>query len=108
MLKAMENAGITPDCVDYVNVHGTGTEANDRIETMAMKRFSPCGGPAGKLDQILFWPQYRRGRYCGINCLSGDAAAEKVLPTLNFTLPRPNCDLDYVANEFREKMSTSS
>lgn len=34
----MMNAGITPDQIDYVNAHGTGTEANDQIETLAMKK----------------------------------------------------------------------
>lgn len=41
MHKAMENAGVTPDQIEYVNAHGTGTEANDRIETLAMKRCLP-------------------------------------------------------------------
>ncbi len=40
MNKAMANAGVTPEQIDYVNAHGTGTEANDRIETLAMKRSS--------------------------------------------------------------------
>ncbi|EOK7551402.1 beta-ketoacyl synthase N-terminal-like domain-containing protein [Escherichia coli] len=38
MNKAMANAGVTPEQIDYVNAHGTGTEANDRIETLAMKK----------------------------------------------------------------------
>lgn len=41
MYKALDNAGITPNDIDYINVHGTGTEANDRIETMSMKKVFP-------------------------------------------------------------------
>jgi 3-oxoacyl-(acyl-carrier-protein) synthase len=41
MQKAMTNAGITPEQIDYINAHGTGTEANDQIETLAMKKVFP-------------------------------------------------------------------
>ena len=104
MLKAMENAGITPDRVDYVNVHGTGTEANDRIETMAMKKVFPHAAdlPVSSTKSYFGHNIGAAGIVELIACLV-TLPEKKVLPTLNFTTPRPNCDLDYVANEFREK-----
>jgi len=104
MLKAMENAGVTPDQIDYVNAHGTGTEANDRIETMAMNKVF-----AHRKDLLVSSTKSYFGHNIGaagivelIACLV-TLPDNIVLPTLNFSVPRPNCDLDYVANEFREK-----
>jgi 3-oxoacyl-(acyl-carrier-protein) synthase len=104
MLKAMDNAGITPDRVDYVNVHGTGTEANDRIETMAMKKVFPHAAdlPVSSTKSYFGHNIGAAGIVELIACLV-TLPEKKILPTLNFTTPRPNCDLDYVANEFREK-----
>lgn len=104
MLKAMENAGVKPEQIDYVNAHGTGTEANDRIETLAMKKVFPDS------DHLLV---SSTKSYFGHNigaagiveliaCLV-TLPENKVLPTLNFSIARPNCDLDYVPNAFREK-----
>ncbi|MWL81080.1 beta-ketoacyl-ACP synthase, partial [Escherichia coli] len=104
MNKAMANAGVTPEQIDYVNAHGTGTEANDRIETLAMKKvfanhdkllvsstksyFGHNIGAAGIVELIA--------------CLA-TLPDNRVLPTLNFSQARPNCDLDYVPNEFRDR-----
>lgn len=104
MNKAMENAGITPEQIDYVNVHGTGTEANDRIETMAMKKVFESTDKLQVSSTKSFF-----GHNIGaagivelISCLV-TLPEKHLLPTLHFTVPRPNCDLDYVPNEFREK-----
>lgn len=104
MNKALQNAGITPEQVDYVNVHGTGTEANDRIETLAMKKVFPAIEPLPVSSTKSFF-----GHNIGaagivelIGCLV-TLPQKHLLPTLNFTVPRANCDLDYVPNEFREK-----
>lgn len=104
MLKALENAGVTPEQIDYVNAHGTGTEANDQIETLAMKKVFP------NVENLLI---SSTKSYFGHNigaagiveliaCLV-TLPEKKVLPTLNFSVARPNCDLDYVPNDFRER-----
>ncbi|MCU6663129.1 3-oxoacyl-[acyl-carrier-protein] synthase 2 [compost metagenome] len=104
MLKAMENAGVTPEQIDYVNAHGTGTEANDQIETLAMKKVFP------QVEKLLI---SSTKSYFGHNigaagiveliaCLV-TLPEKQVLPTLNFSTARPNCDLDYVPNDFRQK-----
>ncbi|WP_434777974.1 beta-ketoacyl synthase N-terminal-like domain-containing protein [Neisseria sp. Ec49-e6-T10] len=104
MAKAMQNAGVTPDQIDYVNVHGTGTEANDRIETLAMKKVFPNveNLPVSSTKSFLGHNIGAAGIVELIACLV-TLPQKKLLPTLNFTVARPNCDLDYVPNEFREK-----
>lgn len=104
MLKAMANAGVSPEQIDYVNAHGTGTEANDRIESMAMTKVF-----GHRKDLLVSSTKSYFGHNIGaagivelIACLV-TLPDNIVLPTLNFSTPRPNCDLDYVANEFREK-----
>lgn len=104
MNKALQNAGITPDQVDYVNAHGTGTEANDRIETLAMKKvFSDIERiPVSSTKSFLGHNIGAAGIVELISCLV-TLPQNNLLPTLNFTVPRANCDLDYVPNAFREK-----
>lgn len=104
MQKAMTNAGITPEQIDYINAHGTGTEANDQIETLAMKKVFPDLG-----NLLISSTKSYFGHNIGaagivelIACLV-TLPEKNVLPTLNFTAARPNCDLDYVPNEFRHK-----
>lgn len=104
MQKALNNAGITPNEIDYINLHGTGTEANDRIETMSMKKVFP---------NIYSLPLSSTKSYVGHNIGAAgiveiiacfiSVAEGKVPPTLNFTTPRPNCDLNYVPNEFQKR-----
>lgn len=104
MYKAMENAGVTPDQIEYVNAHGTGTEANDRIETMAMKKVF-----ANNEKLLVSSTKSYFGHNIGaagivelIACLA-TLPDSRVLPTLNFSKARPGCDLDYVPNEFRDQ-----
>lgn len=104
MNHALHNAGITTQDIDYINAHGTGTEANDRCETLAMKKVFP---------NIMDIPVSSTKAYVGHNIGSAGIIEmiacfltlpdNKILPTLNFTTPRPNCDLNYVPNEFQEK-----
>ena len=104
MIKALHNAGVTPGQVDYVNLHGTGTEANDRIETLAMKRVFPQSAslPVSSTKSYFGHTIGAAGVVELIACLV-TLPAQRILPTLNFTTPRANCDLDYVANDFRQK-----
>lgn len=104
MIKALHNAGVAPEQVDYVNLHGTGTEANDRTETLAMKRVFPqrASLPVSSTKSFFGHTIGAAGVVELIACLV-TLPEQRILPTLNFGTPRANCDLDYVANDFRQK-----
>jgi 3-oxoacyl-[acyl-carrier-protein] synthase II len=103
--KALMNAGIARDEVDYINAHGTSTELNDKYETMAIKKVfgerayaipvssskSMIGhtiGAAGAIESIITVMSIGKGI---------------LTPTINLDIPDPELDLDYVPNISREK-----
>jgi 3-oxoacyl-[acyl-carrier-protein] synthase II len=103
MQLALKRAGLEPDDIDYLNAHGTSTQANDRQETLAIKQifgdaaqripvssskshFGHLLGAAGAVEAIVSLLAIREG----------------LLPaTINYRTPDPDCDLDYVPNEPR-------
>ena len=100
MKWAIEDAGIAPDKVDYINAHGTSTPLNDKYETIAMKRM--YGDHAYKL--AISSTKSMTGHLLG--AAGGIEAAFTVLaikdgvvpPTINLDDPDPDCDLNYVPN----------
>ncbi len=100
---AMERSGIGPDEVDYVNLHGTSTVLNDRIETRALKRAlgrRAYSVPTSALKSIIGHPQGA----CGAASVAATLLSmrDNVLPpTLNLDVPDPECDLDYVPHRAR-------
>jgi 3-oxoacyl-[acyl-carrier-protein] synthase II len=103
MAIAMEDAGITASDVDYVNLHGTSTMLNDKIETRALKL--SLDGNARRIPMSATKSQI--GHPQGATGSAGIAAALLALnkgivpPTINLEVPDPDCDLDYVPNEAR-------
>ena len=100
---ALEDAGLAPGRVDYVNLHGTATELNDRIETQAV-RLAFDGHterlPTSALKSMTGHPQGA----CGAAGLVETVEAMRegwLPPTINYDKPDPACNLDYVANEGR-------
>ncbi len=98
MQWALQDAGVAPEDVDYVNAHGTSTPLNDAVETFALKKvfgdhayklaissnksvFGHTMGAAGAIETILTFKMFEEG---------------VILPTLNLDEPDPDCDLDYV------------
>lgn len=104
MTLAIEDAGLSPTNVEYVNLHGTSTELNDRIETQAIKR--AFGDHAYEMSMSAVKSQI--GHPQGATGAAGIGATllalnEEVLPpTINLKAPDPACDLDYVPNESRK------
>jgi 3-oxoacyl-[acyl-carrier-protein] synthase II len=105
MTKAMQDAGITPDEVDYVAAHGTSTPLNDLTETRAIK--GAFGGHAYKL--AISSPKSMVGHLLGAAGVVGAFAAIGAIrdgvipPTINLDNPDlPECDLDYVPNVARQ------
>jgi 3-oxoacyl-[acyl-carrier-protein] synthase II len=100
MCKAIEQAGITPDRVDYVNAHGTSTPYNDKLETLAIKRL--FGEHAHKLaiSSTKSMTGHLLGAAGGLEAgISALVVKHQVIPpTINYETPDPECDLDYVPN----------
>ena len=95
---AMEEAGVAPDAVGYLNYHGTSTELNDRIETRAVKlAFGKHAYqlPGSSLKSLIGHPQGA----CGAAGVAATLLAMRdgvLPPTANVEVPDPECDLDYV------------
>ncbi|MCW5962869.1 MAG: beta-ketoacyl-[acyl-carrier-protein] synthase family protein [Bryobacterales bacterium] len=100
MGMAMQEAGIGPDQVDYVNYHGTSTELNDRIETRAMRiAFGSRADkvPGSALKSMIGHPQGA----CGAAGMAATLLAMRdgvLPPTINLEEADPECDLDYVTD----------
>lgn len=101
---ALRDAGLNTDQVDYINAHGTSTEVNDRVETMAIRQAlgndadqTPVSSIKGMMGHLIA----AAGSVEAITCLL--AIRDDVLPpTINYETPDPECNLDYVPNTARE------
>lgn len=104
MRKALEDAGITPGQVDYINAHGTSTPMNDAIETAAIK--SVFGDHAYKLkvSSTKSMTGHLLGAAGGIEFVACVLMYQHgaIPPTINYETPDPDCDLDYVPNQAQE------
>lgn len=95
---ALEEAGIAPADVQYINYHGTSTELNDRIETRAVKLAFNCHSrrlAGSSLKSMIGHPQGA----CGAAGVAATLLAMRdgvLPPTINVHVPDPDCDLDYV------------
>jgi 3-oxoacyl-[acyl-carrier-protein] synthase II len=103
MKSALDDAGVAPEEVGYINAHGTSTPWNDKIETLAIKR--TFGDQAYRL--AVSSSKSMTGHLLG--AAGAMEAAVCVLslknqilpPTINYEYPDPECDLDYVPNSSR-------
>ncbi|PQO44825.1 beta-ketoacyl-[acyl-carrier-protein] synthase family protein [Blastopirellula marina] len=104
MKMAMQDAGITPQQVDYVNAHGTSTTVNDKVETLCCKEAfgeHSKNVPVSSTKSMMGHLIAAAGVTEAIVCLL--AIRDNVLPpTINYENPDDNCDLDYIPNEARE------
>jgi 3-oxoacyl-[acyl-carrier-protein] synthase II len=101
---ALASAGLAPEEVDAVNAHGTGTVANDLVETAALKAVLGVHAARIPVSATKSMHGHLLGAAGALECvLSLLAMRERVaLPTLNLRTPDPACDLDYVPNAARE------
>ena len=105
MRRALEDAGVALEEVDYINAHGTSTPLNDAIETVAIKRlFGEYAYriPISSTKSMIGHALGASGSLEAAACL-GTIASGKIHPTINYENPDPDCDLDYVPNEPRER-----
>ena len=104
MRWALEDAGLRPEEVDYINAHGTSTPINDAVETLAIK---------GVFGEYAYRVPISSTKSMVGHALGGSGALESVAcvktllagvihPTINYEFPDPECDLDYVPNVARK------
>ncbi|MFO7300061.1 MAG: beta-ketoacyl-ACP synthase II, partial [Actinomycetes bacterium] len=104
MRAALDDAGLVPEDIGYINAHGTSTPANDATETAAIKI---------ALGDAAYGVPVSSTKSMTGHLLGGAGAVEAIIsilamrngvlpPTINYTTPDPECDLDYVPNEARE------
>lgn len=98
MELALADAGLAKDDIGYINLHGTSTELNDRMETAAIKKcFGPRAAsiPCSSTKSMIGHPQGA----CGTAGLAATILAMRdgiLHPTINLDAPDPQCDLDYI------------
>ena len=96
--EALEEARLAASDIHYVNLHGTSTEMNDRVETRALKL--ALGAHAGKIPMSGLKSQIGHAQgACGAASLAATLVAMehgRIPPTINLDVPDPECDLDYV------------
>src|SRR5690606_39232221 len=104
MARALRDAKMAPSDIGYVNAHGTSTPANDKNETLAIKKV--FGDHAKKLpvSSTKSMTGHALGAAGGIEAAFAALAIHRGVlpPTINYTTPDPDCDLDYVPNQARE------
>jgi 3-oxoacyl-[acyl-carrier-protein] synthase II len=102
---AMKGGGIAPQDVHYVNLHGTSTQLNDRIETRALKLVlgpHALAVPMSALKSQIGHPQGACGA-AGVAATIVAMRSGQIPPTINLETPDPECDLDYVPDVGRKK-----
>jgi len=108
MKMALDDAGIAPEAIDYINAHGTSTELNDKNETMAIK--TVFGDHAYKLtvSSTKSMTGHLLGAAGAIESIAALLAIKHSIipPTINYNEPDPDCDLNYTPNKAVEKEVT--
>ncbi|MGE5248185.1 MAG: beta-ketoacyl-ACP synthase II [Verrucomicrobiota bacterium] len=105
MAAALADGGVPREEIDYINAHGTSTPYNDLYETMAIKTLFgdragsiPVSSTKSMTGHLLGAAGAVEGMFCALTIR--DAV---VPPTMNYTTPDPECDLDYVPNRARKQ-----
>ena len=101
MKLALEDAGIKPEEVDYINAHGTSTPLNDKTETMAIKQLFGEHAYKLKISSNKSMIGHLLGAAAAVEAVATVKTIETgvIPPTINLENPDPECDLDYVPNK---------
>ncbi len=104
MKRALMNAGVTIDDVDYINAHGTSTPLNDAGETLAIKNVFGERAykiPVSSTKSMVGHSMGAAGAFEAAACIM-TVRDQRIHPTANYETPDPVCDLDYVPNRARD------
>ncbi|WP_295542227.1 beta-ketoacyl-ACP synthase II [uncultured Thiohalocapsa sp.] len=103
MRLAMDDAGIDPEAIDYINAHGTSTPAGDIAETKGIKRALGDHAYTVAVSSTKSMTGHMLGAAGGAEAIFSVLAIRDQVapPTINYQTPDPDCDLDYVPNEAR-------
>jgi 3-oxoacyl-[acyl-carrier-protein] synthase II len=106
--RVLENAGLTPDDIDYVNAHGTSTPLGDEAETKALKKVFGDHAYEFNVSSTKSMTGHLLGAAGAIEAIASIQALRHnvVPPTINFEEPDPDCDLNYTFNEAAERPVT--
>ena len=101
---ALKDANIRPEEVDYINAHGTSTELNDYIETLAIKEVFKDGAYKIPVSSTKSMTGHLLGAAGAIEAIFSVLSIRDQIcpPTINYETPDPQCDLDYVPNVSRK------
>ncbi|MGI6123270.1 MAG: beta-ketoacyl-ACP synthase II [Acetivibrionales bacterium] len=102
---AIEDAGITPDMIGYMNAHGTSTPLNDPLETKSIKKVFGENSKNIPVSSTKSMTGHLLGAAGGIEAIISIMAIRDgfLPPTINLNEPDPECDLDYIPNTGRKK-----
>jgi 3-oxoacyl-[acyl-carrier-protein] synthase II len=102
---ALRKAAIDPATIDYINPHGSGTPLNDRVETMVFKDVMGEAAYRTTISSVKPITGHCMGASGSVEALACVMAIrdQRVPPTINYTTPDPECDLDYVPNVARSR-----
>lgn len=105
MLRAIEDAGLKPEDIDYINAHGTSTPLNDKFETMAIKSAFKDHAYKLSVSSNKSMIGHLLGAAGGVEAVATALTLKEQIipPTINYEKPDPECDLDYVPNEARKR-----
>ena len=104
MQKALRDADVKPDEVEYINAHGTSTPYNDKFETMAIKKTFGEHAQKIAISSTKSMTGHLLGAAGGVEGVFSVLSIYRnlLLPTINYETPDPECDLDYIPNQARE------
>ncbi len=104
MANALADATLTPEQVSYINAHGTSTELNDKIETLAIKKVFKEHAKRVAVSSTKSMTGHMIGAAGGVEAIISCLAIthDAMPPTINYEHPDPACDLDYIPNHARK------